>query len=235
MVSKLKFAIGNAKLKRGEIIFSLPAGYTCPFAKDCKSRCNPKTGKVIDGKDIKYRCYAASFECYRPNVRKVHWHNFNLLRRRTRVAMAQLINDSLPHSLICRIHDSGDFFSQAYFDAWIEIALNYPNRIFYAYTKALPFWVNRLNVIPKNFKLTASWGGTHNHLIRQHNLKNVHVVFSLKEARQWKLTLDHDDSHALEGDCHEFAHLLHGTQPAGTEASKVWYRLRGSKNGGYRR
>lgn len=35
-----------------------------------------------------------------------------------------------------RIHESGDFFSQKYLDAWISIIKAYPSLMFWAYTKS---------------------------------------------------------------------------------------------------
>ena len=53
--------------------------------------------------------------------------------------MVALILDSLsPFAGYVRLHVSGDFFSQDYFDAWVEVARHRPRTLFYAYTKACP-------------------------------------------------------------------------------------------------
>lgn len=233
---KLKFARGNAKLENDTAIFSLPAGHTCPAALLCSSKANRDTGAIIDGPRCLFRCYAASAENLFRNVRVSRWRNFEALQAcGSRGKMATLINRSLPHKgvKLCRIHSSGDFFSQDYFDAWIEVANCNPSIVFYAYTKALRFWVNRLNAIPSNLKLVASWGGRYDSLIEKHNLRNVRVVFSESEASKASLPLDHDDTFAWKHDGN-FALLLHGTQPAGSYASKVLYSLRKQGKGGYR-
>ena len=49
----LKLGNGNAKLDTAIGIFDLPAGHTCPFAKDCLARVNYKTGKLIRGEEAK--------------------------------------------------------------------------------------------------------------------------------------------------------------------------------------
>ena len=49
-----------------------------------------------------------------------------------------------------------DFFSQEYFDSWLEVARNRPRTLFYGYTKSLPFWVARTDSVPANLVLTAS-------------------------------------------------------------------------------
>ena len=59
---------------------------------------------------------------------------------------------------------------------WLETCRKYPNVEFWAYTKSLPFWVARLDVIPENLTITASRGGKFDDLIEKHDLKNVRVV-----------------------------------------------------------
>ena len=38
---------------------------------------------------------------------------------------------------VVRLHDSGDFYSQEYLDAWKAVAKALPDMVFYAYTKSL--------------------------------------------------------------------------------------------------
>ena len=220
----LKFAIGNAKLKAGEAVFDLPAGHTCPFALHCYAFADKKTGKIQDGPELQFRCFAASLEAAFTNVRQKRWHNYDLLRGKSAEQMTDLITKSIPDVKVVRIHASGDFFSLAYFDAWLAVARAFPDRLFYAYTKALPLWTKRLEVIPSNFILTASQGGTHDQLIKSHKLKSATVVTSAYRAKQLGLKLDHDDSLAKGPD--SFALLIHGTQPAGTPAAKAWKRIK---------
>lgn len=235
----LNFQLGNAKLNRDTAILSLPAGHTCPFAKGCRSSCDRVTGKITDGPDAKIRCYATGAECLFPKIRESRWKNFELLRSaRTAIGMASLIEQSLiikRKIKLVRFHQSGDFFNQAYFDAWLMVAQQHPEWIFYGYTKALPLWLKRLPLIPSNFKLVASRGGTHDNLIDMFGLRSARVVFSEREARRkWKLPIDHDDCHAWKYD-KDFAILIHGTQPAGSKAGKAWYQLcKVKKIGGYK-
>lgn len=236
----LKFTIGNAKLD-GIITFSLPAGHSCPFAKECSSRTvlreNGQPGYCIkDGFGCKFRCFAAIDEAIKPIVRKYRWHNFLSLKRNLSTdpkAAFKLFSRSIPNSKWApiRMHVSGDFFSQTYFDMVLEYAKQNRKKLIYAYTKALPFWVKRLKEIPDNFRLTASYGGTHDHLIEKHGLKSALVVFSVEEAMQKGLEIDHDDSLAYEGN-KSFALLLHGTQPPGTPANDAWQRIK-KNEGGY--
>ena len=221
--TKLAFGFGNAKLSTAISTFSLPAGHSCPFAKDCMSRTNLLTGKVTDGPHCKFRCFAATSEARATNVRKQRWGNFTTLKKTNSIeSMANLIQKSLPVGLaFVRIHVSGDFFSEKYFLAWLNVALNNPSVTFYGYTKATPFMVKYRKVIPSNLRLTASRGGTHDNLIGKYHLKSAEVVFSLDEAKQKGLEIDHDDSLAINGK-KPFALLLHGAQPAKSAASRAW-------------
>jgi hypothetical protein len=231
----LNFSLGNAKLRKGEAIFDLPAGHSCPFALRCKSSANKVTGRIKDGPFTEFRCYAASGEARSTAARRLRWHNFNLLRKCKGTSdMASLIANCLPLSTRIRIHSSGDFFSQAYFDAWLMVARQFPERTFYAYTKAIPFWVARLGQIPSNFKLVASYGGTHDALMKQHNLKNCTVFGYKHEAEAAGLAIDTDDSHAYQGD-ENFALVVHNTQPAGSPMAAAWQYQKTVGHGGYSR
>lgn len=225
-MQKLTFSIGNAKLSKKIGILSLPAGYTCPMADQCLAFANIKTGKIIDGKNAIFRCYAASAEALFPTTRKSRWNNFNLLNGKSKSEIVKIILNSLPKKPYIRVHQSGDFFSQDYFDAWLEVAKLNPNQIFYAYTKCLGFWVKRINEIPDNFRLVASKGGKQDFLIEKYKLRFVQVVYSEKEAQDLGLPIDHDDSHAYKYNL-SFALLIHGTQKAKSKASKAKSALNG--------
>jgi Gene product 88 len=218
-MDKLTFGLGNAKLSSAIGTFSLPAGHSCPFAKECLSKANRLTGKIIDGQHCRFRCFAASQEMLFPTVRNARWRNFDLLRKTPTIeSMAELIQKSLPWGInIIHVHVSGDFYSDKYFLAWLNVAYNNPHITFYGYTKATPLMVKYKKYFPSNFRFTASKGGTCDSLIAKHKLKSAEVVFSVQEAKDKGLEIDHDDSHAF-GDSGSFALLLHGQQKAGTPA-----------------
>ena len=157
----------------------------------------------------------------------MRWANFAALHHKTTLEMADLLSSALPKKAKrVRIHEGGDFFSQAYFDAWLEVANRNPHVLFYAYTKSIPFWLARLDKLPSNIRLTASLGGTHDDLAIKHNLKTSYVAFSEEAANIRGLEIDHDDSLAYGPNEKSFALLIHGTQPAGSEASKARSLLR---------
>jgi hypothetical protein len=231
--NKLSFSNGNAKLK-GIHTFSLPAGWSCPGANLCLSKVNKLTGKIKDGINTQFRCYAASAEALFPNVRKSRWNNFELLKKCAGVdEMVNLILSSLPKKAkIIRAGQSGDFYSQNYFDAWLKVAAIKKDIIFYAYTKSIPFVFARKDVIPNNFKVVASKGGKYDDLIEKNNLRFAEVVFSKNEAKEKGLKLDKTDSIAYKGKT-SFGLLLHNTQPAGTLAAKAWQNIKLNEGGGY--
>ena len=201
--------------------FSLPAGFSCPFAGDCLTKSDRITGKISDGLNMVYRCFEASMEARSKQLRAIVWRNFEALRHLSLEEMVNLIYESVPIDAdIIRIHVGGDFFNQRYFTAWLTVARLYPDKVFYAYTKSIGYWINELENIPDNLSLNASRGGTQDELIDIYNLKTAEVVFNPESAEAKGLEIDHDELHAIlnNGD---FALLVHGSQPPGTDASEA--------------
>lgn len=231
----LRFLQGNSKLDQSITTFSLPSGWTCPHAKICLAKADRRTGEISDGPDTEIRCYSASNETWR-TVRNVRWHNYELLKKaETLPAMNHLILVSLPkYARYVRLHVGGDFFSQDYFDAWLSAAILRPDTVFYGYTKSLPYWVRRLGLIPENLVLTASLGGSRDPLAGRHGLRTALMVKYAWQAAELGLELDHDDSHAMRPGP-DFALLVHGTQPEGSEAAAAVAEQRRNGNWGYGR
>ncbi len=242
MKNELTFSNANAKLvamakRLGKTIksFTLPSGWTCPAAKDCLSKANRETGKITDGPDTVFRCFAASSESQYKNTRAMVWRNFDAIRsvKGDASELADLLQAQLPKNFdILRVHVGGDFFNQKYFDAWLEVARRMPDKHFYAYTKSLNYWVARIDSIPSNFALTASYGGKHDAMIVEHGLKCAEVVYSEEEADAQQMEIDHDDYHAAFGK-ENFALLIHGTQPKGSMASQALQELKRRGWNGY--
>ena len=240
MVSNAKLAkhMSEACTARGLsgrlLTFSLPAGFSCPAALDCMSHADRVTGRITDGPQTQFRCYAASQESRRANVRESRWRNFELLQATYRDtpneksdALASLILASLAHAAgrsgiaAVRIHVSGDFYNRAYFNAWRGVAFSMPRTHFYAYTKAaVPYMAQYPAAMPDNLRLIASRGGRYDHLIDAHNLREARVVYSRDEAIALGLAIDEDDTIAAFG-AESFALLIHGTQPKGSHAAKA--------------
>jgi len=245
----LYFSQANAKTKRlnsvtalakylqgGRKVYSmdLSAGYTCPGAKECKSKAvvNPITGKatIKDGHDCQFRCFSATQEALFPTVRALHASNTEQIKNlKTVNEITNLILTSLPDKAgIIRLHVSGDFFKLIYMQAVVRAAQSRPDILFYFYTKSINYLekvVKRLGTsrvdlsigkILPNLLATASIGGKYDDLINKIGIRKAYVVFSELEAST--LPIDHDDSHAatIGG---SFALLLHGVQPKGSTAA----------------
>lgn len=180
--------------------WSLPAGTSCPFAEACLTKADRHTGKLTHGKKQQFVCYAAVGERF-PSVRDRVWANFDAVRHlKTADEIFDVLMFYLPFKVSrIRIHTDGDFFSQKYFDAWLEVVRANQQISFYAFTKSLPYWVSRIDQIPKNLNLTASFGGTHDHLIDDYSLKFARVVYSEQEARDLGLHIDIGDRMAALG------------------------------------
>jgi len=217
--------------------FDLLSGFSCPFAKDCLSKATEDSeGKrtIKDGPHTKFRCFSASQEVQYTGVYNRRKNNFDSLRKLDVMGMIVEILEAMPKDVgVCRIHVAGDFFNEAYFLAWLTIAKMFPQKLFYAYTKSLKYWVDNRALVDSlpNFILTASYGGRDDHMISEHSLRASTVVFSESEAESLGLTIDHDDSHAADPELknQDFALLIHGTQPKDTEASKALQLLRKNK------
>jgi hypothetical protein len=180
----MKF-IKNKRYYTGVVYeWNLPTGSTCPFALECKVTVNRVTGK-FDIHRGQYKCYAASAERF-PGVRKHRWDNFDYTK-----------NGGVPvlpkDCKSVRIHASGDFYNQEYFDMWVGVAKDNPDVEFWAYTKSLNYWVKSINNIPTNLVLTASRGGKLDYLIDEYKLKNVTVYKSKLEVPTGMLIDTNDD------------------------------------------
>jgi hypothetical protein len=224
MNKNLTFSIGNTKilalaqalgLPSNQVTsFDLPAGHTCPAADMCKSFANRESGKITDGENCKFRCYAASMEARYSASRRSHWRNFDALRKLTQDGMVQLILSSIPkETKIVRIHASGDFFSRKYFQAWVKVAEIRTDIQFFGYTKILPY-VDATK--PDNFRLVYSFGGKMDKKLKLQ--PTAYVVKNIAEAIERGLQPSCIDNPADDFDFimsgKTFALCLHGTQPA---------------------
>ena len=221
--------------KRKVYSFDLLSGFSCPFAEKCLSKAVLIDGKrkIKDGPKTEFRCFSASQEVQYTNTYNLRKGNFDALRGMDHSdEMANAIQSAMPKNTgIVRIHVAGDFFNAEYFRAWMIVARMNPTVLFYAYTKSLQYWVDNLDFMPYNMVMTASRGGRLDYLIEQFNLRETVVVFSEQEAEKLNLAIDHDDSHAARPSLktNDFALLIHGTQPKGSEAANALKILKRDK------
>ncbi len=116
---------------------------TCPYAGSCADICYAGQGR---------RNFSAAKAARERNLTKI---NAMSSRELTEKLVEDIVRmRALTH---IRIHDSGDFFSRAYYRAWVRAAEALPDIIFYAYTKSIPFidWDSH----PKNFRVVQSVSG----------------------------------------------------------------------------
>lgn len=169
---------GNAKLiKTAEAFgvqifnFSIPAGndkksgkITCPFAGPCFKLCYAKKGN--------YRF---------ANVQLGLSNRYEATKQENFVELMtkELTKLKKDKQTYIRIHDSGDFYSPAYFQKWLQIARLNPSVRFYAYTKSHSFI--RGIELPENMDLIFSLGSTNDELINQETERHSKIFYSADE------------------------------------------------------
>jgi hypothetical protein len=143
-------------------------------------------------------CYARSGTYNFSNVKAAHTRNLELILDNP-IGWKIRLNEELKTKRYqggksVRIHDSGDFFSDAYFELWLDIANDNPDVFFYAYTKEVAM-VKRYE-LPKNFVIIFSMGGTQDHLVDKENDRHADVFPSLEALQEAGYT-DQEESDLL--------------------------------------
>jgi ferredoxin len=131
---------GNIKVKAN--IFNLPAGKTCLSCLQCQKYCYAKKAEYLypGVKQCRNRNLADSQKPEFPQM------VFNILKKRK--------------VKVCRIHESGDFYSKEYILKWFLICNGMPEFRFYAYTKRIDLFTNEiLSQKPDNLTLINSLDG----------------------------------------------------------------------------
>ena len=170
---------GNTKLKNTAkhfdikiFNFSIPAGndkasgkITCPFAGSCLKLCYAKKGMYRFG-----------------NVERALSNRYEASKKDDFVERinTELAKVKQGKQVYVRIHDSGDFYSPAYFAKWLEIAILNPAVRFYAYTKSHSF-IRGYFAIPENMDLIYSLGSTRDELINQESERHSKIFQSADE------------------------------------------------------
>jgi hypothetical protein len=143
-------------------------------------------------------CYARSGTYNFSNVKAAHTRNLELILDNP-IGWKNRLNEELKSKRYqggksVRIHDSGDFFSDLYFELWLDIAHNNPDVFFYAYTKEVAM-VKRYE-LPKNFVIIFSMGGTQDHLVDKENDRHADVFPSIEALQEAGYT-DQEESDLL--------------------------------------
>lgn len=167
---------GNRELKAdGIFTWSLPA----------------LAAKLLNGKNVlvcpsagicAQLCYARSGTYNFSNVKAAHVRNLEMTLDDLDLWKANIIQELKAKRYYggksVRIHDSGDFYSEMYFLAWLEIATFTPHVFFYAYTKEVA--LIKQYELPSNFVIIFSMGGKQDHLIDKENDRHADVFPSLE-------------------------------------------------------
>ena len=142
----------NSKLKKTSKLtglrvfnFGIPAyksatgKLTCPFAAEC----------------VKF-CYAQKGAYSWSNVKPAFEKRYELTKTDDFVnEMNKEIAKKKPDYV--RVHDSGDYYSKAYLDKWIEIAIHNPHVRFYSYTNSVEML--KAADLPDNYDIIFSDSG----------------------------------------------------------------------------
>jgi hypothetical protein len=141
-MDRIFVSFGNLKLPKDTMIFNIPAVTTCPGRTELCARV----------------CYALKTERYNPHALPARQGNFDASRRPDFPArMIEIIRAKASKIRRVRVHESGDFYNQAYLNAWFSIAAALPGIRFYAYSKSFHLdFTGR----PSNFWLIASYDST---------------------------------------------------------------------------
>lgn len=153
LINPNRMSTGNRKII-DTLIFNMPAGKNGACDQTCSG------------------CYALKAERLYPNVKLQRSQNLYLWHNK-RDTLDTLIRTQITYSQlqVIRVHESGDFFSQEYFDFWCDIAESFSDKIFYAYTKS---GIDRSEV-PTNFNVLSSWAVT-----------GVPNYGTLDECKEWQ-------------------------------------------------
>lgn len=197
-VSLFNFGIPAFKSNTGLI--------TCPSAKYCVAGCYAKTGT--------YR-FKNSVNAYEARLKLTLSNEFHAVMDREIKKKAALAARK-KQKLFIRIHDSGDFYSEAYAMTWFNIMKDNPNVSFYAYTKRVNMF-KRLKlfnemIIPDNFTLIFSLGGKEDNAITLTD-RHARVFESLKALKNaGYVNGTDDDMVSAKGKNNKIGLVYHGVK-----------------------
>ncbi len=181
----------NSKLKKENIFkFSLPVLKTCPQALRCIDFCYGLQGHYVTFKE---------------SIDKAHNNNFCLTKHKLfeQILVAEIHKRKIK---TIRLHDTGDFYSQAYLNKWSRIASFCNDTFFYAYTKSLNLNFDDFLSLP-NTKIIQSFGGKLDKLIDKR--KPHCIVFNSKDHLLYDNYVDCSNSDLLAVKSKRIGLVLH--------------------------
>ena len=134
---------------------------TCPFADACVKFCYAKKGAYIWS-----------------NVQPAFEKRYQLSKTDDFVnKMNQEIIKKKPDYV--RVHDSGDYYSKAYLQKWLDIAMHNPQVRFYSYTNCVEMLKN--TNLPDNYDIIFSDSGKQKHLIDEKKDRHTRIFSTHNE------------------------------------------------------
>jgi len=134
---------------------------TCPMADECVKFCYAKKGAYIWS-----------------NVQPAFENRYELSKTNYFVgAMNKEIERKKPDYV--RVHDSGDYYSKAYLQKWIQIAIHNPDVKFYSYTNMVDMILN--TSLPSNYDIIFSDSGKQKHLINERKHRHTKIFTSTSD------------------------------------------------------
>lgn len=127
--------------------------------------------------------------------------------------------------IMIRIHDSGDFYSESYYETWNSIAkaFQHENRVrFYAYTKMVQMLKSKSDTRMSNFEIIYSMGGKQDQLIQIETDRHSKVFQDETELiKQGYIDASHNDMLALTPN-KKIGLIYHGTK---SYSNTLWNRV----------
>ena len=134
---------------------------TCPFADACVKFCYAKKGAYIWS-----------------NVKPAFEKRYQLSKTDDFVnKMNQEIIKKKPDYV--RVHDSGDYYSNAYLRKWLAVAIHNPQVRFYSYTNCVSMLKN--TKLPNNYDIIFSDSGKQKHLIDEKKDRHTRIFSTHNE------------------------------------------------------
>lgn len=128
---------------------------TCPMADGCVKFCYAKKGAYI-------------------------WSNVQpAFEKRYELSKTDKFVDAIYNEIVkkkpdyVRVHDSGDYYSKAYLQKWIDIALLFPEVKFYSYTNMVDMILKAS--LPDNYDIIFSDSGKQKHLINERKHRHTRI------------------------------------------------------------
>jgi hypothetical protein len=147
---------------------------TCPMADECVKFCYAKKGAYIWS-----------------NVQPAFENRYQLSKTNYFVgAMNDEIKRKKPDYV--RVHDSGDYYSKAYLQKWIKIAIHNPDVKFYSYTNMVDMILN--TSLPSNYDIIFSDSGKQKNLIDERKHRHTKIFTSTSDM----LSAGYTDASAVD-------------------------------------